>query len=430
MQNGMAREGGMPQDVYEWLKRVKEMTMGKGGGDHRTMNSVIMGRKTYEYFCQRMDGATSLPGRMNYVISSKLNQAECADITIYKDLGRCLAGIGNLSSGQQQTETWILGGEMLFKEALSDYLPYCNRVYICRLVSEAFACDQFFPMDILKTAKRIDETKTALWTISCYTPHVVHQEIQYTDLLKSVLDENKVHIAGKNYMCGTNKTLSFDLGGPHLPVITTREIDIDKIQRDIVEDLRNKTFSEDSVGFRLRTTTAFEKVREYSEPEDGIDGIERFIDLVRSESKGGVISSVLYLNRDDFKLDMPTYVVLTVPSNRSVIDAQVVCARMEIVEAFPNLLTYFAILVNILAKVINANPRQLSFHFSQCLIDCDHHDIATRQSLYDPKPFPKLRIKTANIRQLSELDRNDLSIVKYDKWVKYNLNKRVASGWQ
>ena len=28
MQNGMAREGGMPQDVYEWLKRVKEMTVG------------------------------------------------------------------------------------------------------------------------------------------------------------------------------------------------------------------------------------------------------------------------------------------------------------------------------------------------------------------------------------------------------------------
>ncbi len=423
MRNGMAVNGGMPGDYHNWMKRFRELTVGP-----TRSNAVVMGRKTYEYLCARMQ-TSSLPDRQNYVISNIYNQSDHTDIIVYKDLGRCLTSI---ASNGKTKETWIIGGEQLFREALSRFLCYCDRIYICKIDKEDVHCDQFFPIEFLRGVSSVpDGNKTTTCSTVLYTPKVVHQELQYTQLLGLLVKENRVRYGGKDYNCSYNQSLSFRLER-EFPVITTREIDVNTLISDFVDDMRNRTFSSDSLGFRLRTDQKFDGIKDY----DGFDHLNDFVDTVRFSR--GAVPYTLNLSRNnnstrqkDGNNDVgvqirpeipwqfiPQYIVLNVPSNRSHLDMQVVCSEMEMMVTFPRVLTYCSILANVLGKITNLQPRYLTFHFSQAVIELDHVAIAAKQAAWDPKPFPTLVLKRAGDLILSDIERSDIVVSRYDSWCK------------
>ncbi|MFJ1269745.1 dihydrofolate reductase [Legionella lytica] len=99
------------------LQHFKTITMGK---------PIIMGRKTYESI------GRPLPGRLNIVLTRSSLSIE--GVEVFHSLEKALVETKNYS------EVMIIGGEQLFKDALSK----ATRLYLTR-IHHQFTADVFFP---------------------------------------------------------------------------------------------------------------------------------------------------------------------------------------------------------------------------------------------------------------------------------------------
>lgn len=121
---GIGIDGNLPWHLPADLKHFKETTMGK---------PVIMGRKTYESI------GKPLPGRLNIVLS-KSGWKPTDDSVIVKETLPSAIRYAVLDNPQKHTEIMIIGGGMIYNEAIS----FVDRMYITR-VDAAPECDAFFP---------------------------------------------------------------------------------------------------------------------------------------------------------------------------------------------------------------------------------------------------------------------------------------------
>lgn len=121
LNNVIGKDGCIPWKIKNEQKQFKELT---------TNNIIIMGRRTYEEI------GKALPNRINIVITSKsLNDKNiiCFD---------------NLYSAMDYSRTlnkniYIVGGEMLYKEALENL--NINDLYITVINKTIDDGDRFFP---------------------------------------------------------------------------------------------------------------------------------------------------------------------------------------------------------------------------------------------------------------------------------------------
>lgn len=113
----IGRAGKIPWNIPEDMKHFREMTTG---------NVIVMGRHTYEEI------GHPLPGRMNYLISTKLQIEEenCHTVT---DLREVL-------EREPDREVFICGGQSLYEEAL----PLADRLCLTELDYEVEG-DTWFP---------------------------------------------------------------------------------------------------------------------------------------------------------------------------------------------------------------------------------------------------------------------------------------------
>jgi dihydrofolate reductase len=121
--NGISKNGIIPWDITEDLKRFKNLTVCK---------KIIMGRKTYESLPRK------LYDREYYVITrnQKYNIPNC--------LGKCLLEkeIKKFISIYEKDiaeEVFCIGGAEIYKL----FLPATRKIYITK-VKKDFKCDQFF----------------------------------------------------------------------------------------------------------------------------------------------------------------------------------------------------------------------------------------------------------------------------------------------
>lgn len=105
--NGViGKEGGLPWHLASDLKLFKSITMGK---------PIIMGRKTWESLPRK-----PLPGRLNIVVSRKLNYAaEGAVVVSGSAEAMRIAGFEN------STEVAVIGGGEIYQM----FLPLATRIY-------------------------------------------------------------------------------------------------------------------------------------------------------------------------------------------------------------------------------------------------------------------------------------------------------------
>ena len=118
MNGVIGKNGKIPWDFPEDRKHFRRLTMGQ---------AVVMGRRTYEEI------GRALPGRMNYIISSKLHM-----------VAPCCITKQSLSDVLKQEQTWdiyICGGHMLYQEAL----PLADKLYLTELPFSTDG-DTFFPV--------------------------------------------------------------------------------------------------------------------------------------------------------------------------------------------------------------------------------------------------------------------------------------------
>lgn len=117
--NGViGRDGGLPWNLPEDLRRFRELTTG---------HTIIMGRKTYESI------GRPLPGRRNIVVTRQPRFSAQGVLTA----GSLQAALA-LTAGEN--EVFICGGGEIYRQAL----PLADRIYLTFLDSP-WPGDTFFP---------------------------------------------------------------------------------------------------------------------------------------------------------------------------------------------------------------------------------------------------------------------------------------------
>ncbi len=122
----------LPWHLKDDLQNFKKLTMG---------HHMIMGRKTYESI------GKPLPGRMSLVISSD-PRAVTEQLVWFPSIFRAI----KFAERAGEMELFIIGGEKIFKSALS----LADRIYLTEVKGDVNG-DTFFPPLSLKNWKLVSE---------------------------------------------------------------------------------------------------------------------------------------------------------------------------------------------------------------------------------------------------------------------------------
>lgn len=122
----------LPWHLKDDLQNFKKLTMG---------HHILMGRKTFESI------GKALPGRMSLVISSE-PRANTENVFWFNSIFRAI----KQAERNGETELFIIGGEKIYKYALS----LIDRIYLTEVKASPEG-DAFFPQLSLKNWKKISE---------------------------------------------------------------------------------------------------------------------------------------------------------------------------------------------------------------------------------------------------------------------------------
>ena len=133
-------KGTLPWHLPADLVHFKRTTWGK---------PVVMGRRTYESL------GRALPGRRNVVLTRRVSFRAPPDCEIAPDLDAARA----LCEGEERDEWLVIGGAMLYAEAL----PRACRMYLTRVLAEVEGDARFpeFDPDEWREVACIDHPRDA-----------------------------------------------------------------------------------------------------------------------------------------------------------------------------------------------------------------------------------------------------------------------------
>ena len=123
---GIGINNNLPWHLKSDLKRFKRLTVGNKN------NAIIMGKNTWHSL-----NDTPLKNRTNIVLSTTLKE-ENKDIIIKSSLQNAV----KYCVSNKIDEAWIIGGEQLYKNAMTTY--DIDELYITQ-IANTIECDTFFP---------------------------------------------------------------------------------------------------------------------------------------------------------------------------------------------------------------------------------------------------------------------------------------------
>jgi dihydrofolate reductase len=131
--NGIGFNNGMPIRIEADMNYFKEITT----QSLLTQNLVIMGKNTYYSIPQKF---RPLSERKNCVITSSEDQIH-PDVLVCKSLSEALQS----KEAQECESIYVIGGEMLYKEAL-ECQPVGGNLFLTEaFCDDSIAFDRFFP---------------------------------------------------------------------------------------------------------------------------------------------------------------------------------------------------------------------------------------------------------------------------------------------
>ena len=130
--NVIGRNNELPWHLKDDLQNFKKLTMG---------HHILMGRKTFESI------GKVLPGRMSLVISNE-PRANSENVFWFNSIFRAI----KQAERNGETELFIIGGEKIYKYALS----LIDRIYLTE-VKATVDGNAFFPQLSLKNWKKVSE---------------------------------------------------------------------------------------------------------------------------------------------------------------------------------------------------------------------------------------------------------------------------------
>lgn len=161
---GIAKAGRIPWEIRADMAHFRRVTKGDG------RNAVVMGRTTWE----TLPGA--LPGRVNVVVSTTMRGCPAGGgdgVRFVGSLSDALALLDGM--GEAVRDTFVIGGQELYREALS--MPRFDRAYVSWVAPGPTGCDRFFPVRLLNRWFAVSEeegggcgeVKEGMWTVRFQT---------------------------------------------------------------------------------------------------------------------------------------------------------------------------------------------------------------------------------------------------------------------
>ena len=442
VKGGIAREGSQPWHDDNYATFFRDKTVGQ----HK--NVVIMGRKTYE----GIDSAVRpLPMRKNVVISKMWNQAHHSNIDVYPTLIDALAG---LSMKKQYEEIWVMGGELLYDVAINDLLYLCNQIYVTQYKSD-YDCDQFFPIDKVKNLALMHDPFSNVRSIrnTFDAREVVHQECKYLNLLRDVMEHGdaRQHDTIGVIHSKFGEQIEFDVS-KRLPAVTTRNIKVEMIVRELVWTIRGQTdahllevhaptqwrtdASKDALAAKKLNYAEFDVGPSHGfcwrhwganyegSKEDytgkGVDQLQKVITGIKLSPHSRDHILTMWDPATVDKMAMPsnhTFIQFYVSHCRQNIDAHLYMRSCDVFQDLPNKLLQYALLLNVIAHVCNCHARRLVISFGELYCHKIQFDAVEKQLERTPRPTPTLEIAGAkNITNIDQINEDTLRVVGYQSW--------------
>jgi len=141
---GIGKDGKIPWKISEDMKYFQTITTAVS--DNKRINTVIMGRKTWESLPNG-----PLTGRINIVISNTLKNEKVNGALVMKSLSEAHA---RLKDNQFIGTIFVIGGEKLYNEAIKDY--HYTKIYLTNIYKN-YDCDTY--VDLRNIAIRYSLSK-------------------------------------------------------------------------------------------------------------------------------------------------------------------------------------------------------------------------------------------------------------------------------
>lgn len=184
-EGGYVKNGTIPWNIPEDMKRFKETTMG---------GVCIMGRATYADMIDIQQSKLKegdvppetprplLTGRESFVLSSNPNFDP-----VGATAGSSITGVISKLDDGDTRPVFILGGYRLFVEALSRPCA----VHLTVIKGDPYGCDRFFPLSVLNSRYKIvagDETDHCFNVV--YHPIPQQRAFSQQDMWDKIINEN------------------------------------------------------------------------------------------------------------------------------------------------------------------------------------------------------------------------------------------------
>lgn len=440
--HGISKNGIIPWNMKSDLEYFRSVTVGDKN------NAVIMGRITYETIPEIH---RPLKDRICIIVSRNWRQVDNHKITVASSLLEAL----QIAGGKKFDNVYVIGGEQIYNQAISRFLYLCDKIYITKLKS-TYECDQFFPWDEISNFPRYknpDVTRDYVRHIFC--PNIVHDEKNYLDVLRHVLEkgESKTSANGYSTLSTFGDQLSFDLRET-IPLITTKQILVDSIIKEllmIVSGQTNTKILEEQGVLKWKSLTSAESIKEkkldfdegdmgahyphqfrhYSAEykgcqeqyeEKGVDQLSNIISSLRDEPHAN--NHVINVwNVDQLKdmIELPDILTIqfNVSSDRQYLDCCISSRSSNVFADVPTVVATFSFLTYMICHITSMKPRKLIYNLGHAYIFSNHKMHVLKQLKRTPHPFPKLKFRRGTkLRDINDFNFDSFIFDEYTSWPK------------
>lgn len=456
---GIGKENSIPWELPGDLKYFKEITTSK------KRNVVIMGRKTWESIPPKY---RPLKDRINIVITSQKSDFSVYPNTYaFKTLGDATKYIQENNYKLQFGNTFIIGGQMLYNEALNTL--QIDNIYLTRVYGK-FECDKTF-MDKKSFYEKINS-----YVLSYVSPFKCENEIyyrffhytfkdggklsnynfeenQFLGILRKILDEGieRADRTGTGTLATFGERQEYDLTDT-FPLLTTKRIFTRAVFEELMMYLRghtdNKILSDKNIhiwdgntnrefldsrglteypegdmgetyGFNFRHFGGeYKDCHTHYEKGNGFDQVENAIHLIKNDPCSRRIIISLWNPNTNHKAALPSclcWYQFFVDTKRDRLNLQIYIRSSDFFLANNWNVCTGAFLVNMICNLegVNLTPGKIICITGDTHVYKNHIEQAHQNLERSPRPFPKLVIKEKK-KTIEEFQWEDMCLVGYD----------------
>ncbi len=450
---GIGKDGTIPWDCPRDRKFFIDETAG---------STVIMGRKTYFSIPEKH---RPLKGRTNIVISRQYKDIEGVVVvnSFKKALMEAYARRGNLSSITNSVDTYVIGGEQIYRIALGRYSYLCKGEYITHIKGD-YECDTFYPNDLLPgnlTSMRIDtptvpdEELTNLsgktYVDECYIElsftNISHGELPYRRLLRRVLSQpEREDRTGTGTRSLFGAQMEFDISET-IPIFTSKRVAWKAVLKELLFFISGETDTKilEAQGVNIwkgNTSKEFLEKRGLRYEEgvmgpgygyqwrhwgashrrgklygNGIDQLNNLIHDIRENplSRRHMLTSWNVEQIDDMAIPPCHFACqFYVTSDAARLDCQLYQRSGDMFLGVPFNIASYSMLTYIVAHLTGYKPGRLIVTLGDAHIYTNHVEQVREQLSRTPLPLPILMLKP--FESLDELTFEHFSLKKYFPW--------------